>query len=323
MRALLNRVPLRDVLATLSEHGQPMSQSVRFCAQVYEDPVFEIAKEMAQQLQKVNSVLTVRERMRRLSGIPFEIDRRSSLSRDEFLDQYYAQNTPVILTDVCDRWPARELWSASYLIEKLGGVEVEVMNNCDADPNYEINADQHKFLMPFDEYAAKIDSTDRSNDLHLVADNRLLANPAAAVLWNDFELDLRYLAPDPGHEQAYLWFGPAATVTTLQHDTVNVLFNQVLGRKHFILIPALAIHRIYNHVGVYSRVDPVRPDLEKYPLFADAPQLHFDLEPGESVFVPAGWWHHVEALDQSISVSVTSFAFENQTEWLHPELSQE
>jgi hypothetical protein len=195
------------------------------------------------------------------------------------------------------------------------------MADRNSDPDYELNADHHKFVMPFDEYVAKIEAMGQSNDLYLVANNKLLEMEEARPLWDDFTLDRRYLRDDPNHSQAFFWFGAAGTVTPLHHDTVNVLFNQVDGWKHFTLIPSLQIHRIYNNVAVYSEVDPLNPDFERFPLFEDAQQIHLDIGPGESLFIPAGWWHHVEALEFSISISFTNFAFSNNIEWTHPTLT--
>jgi hypothetical protein len=46
-------------------------------------------------------------------------------------------------------------------------------------------------------------------------------------------------------------------------------------------------------------VDLRAPDLETYPRFADAfaAAQVAELEPGDVLFYPALWWHHVEALD--------------------------
>lgn len=38
-------------------------------------------------------------------------------------------------------------------------------------------------------------------------------------------------------------------------------------------------------------------------------------EPGELLFVPVGWWHQVEALEPSISVTFTCFAYPNRYSW--------
>jgi len=319
--ALMKGSPLAEVLGVLGAQGFPEGDSIRYCASLFDNPVFDAGRWTAEQLQKVNSVLTMRETMRSLSDVPLEVDRRSGLTQKEFLDEYYAQNRPVFMTDVCDRWPARSLWDSDYLVDKLGTVEVEVMAGRESDPNYEINANDHRFHMPFDEYAAKIRAASHSNDMYLVANNKLLATDAALPLWDDFDLDERFLGPDHKRTHAFLWFGPAGTVTPLHHDSVNVLFNQVDGWKHFILIPSLEIHRVYNNLAVYSAVDPLKPDLGQYPLFGDVQQLHLDVGPGQSLFIPAGWWHHVEAVEASISISFTNFAFSNEIEWHNPTIT--
>jgi hypothetical protein len=318
--ALMKGSPLAEVLGVLGAQGFFEGDSIRYSASLYDNPVFDAGRWMAQQLQKVNSVLTMREQMRALSDVPVDIDRRSGLTQKEFLDEYYAQNTPVFMDDICDKWAAKSLWSADYLLDKLGSTEVEVMAGRESDPKYEINANDHRFMMPFDEYVAKVKAAGRSNDIYLVANNKLLATPAALPLWDDFTLDERFLAPDPKRTHAFLWFGPAGTVTPLHHDSVNVLFNQIDGWKHLILIPSLEIHRVYNNLAVYSEVDPLKPDLDQYPLFADVQQIHLDVGPGQSVFIPAGWWHHVESLEPSISMSFTNFAFNNDIDWQNPNI---
>ncbi len=315
--ALMKGAPLAEVLGTLGAQGFPEGDAIRYTASLYDDPAMDAGRWLAQQLQKVYSVLTMREQMRALSDEPLEIDRRTGVSQKEFLDRYYAQNQPVLMTDSCDRWPALSLWNPAYLVEKLGSTEVEVMAGRESDPDYEVNSDEHRFMMPFDEYVAKIESA-RGNDTYLTANNKLLATEAALPLWDDFSLDERYLAPDPSRTRAHLWFGPAGTVTPLHHDSVNVLFNQVDGWKHIILVPSLAIHRVYNTIAVYSAVDPLKPDLDQYPMFADAQQYHFDVGPGQTLFIPTGWWHHVEATEASISISFTNFAFSNDIEWSNP-----
>lgn len=43
-----------------------------------------------------------------------------------------------------------------------------------------------------------------------------------------------------------------------------------------------------------------------------------DLEPGDAVLTPVGWWHHVEALEPSISVSFSGFRWPNAYPWYLP-----
>jgi ribosomal protein L16 Arg81 hydroxylase len=44
---------------------------------------------------------------------------------------------------------------------------------------------------------------------------------------------------------------------------------------------------------------------------ARPPVLECIIGPGEAVFIPVGWWHHVEALDATIGMSFLNFAAPN------------
>ena len=67
---------------------------------------------------------------------------------------------------------------------------------------------------------------------------------------------------------------------------------------------------------MYSSVDPERTD---YPAPRQFTFKRIVLEPGEALFIPAGWWHHVRALDVSISLAVNHFARPNNYDaWYQP-----
>ena len=90
---------------------------------------------------------------------------------------------------------------------------------------------------------------------------------------------------------------------------------QVAGRKKFRLIPSTQADFVYNREGVYSDVDCENPDASLYPKFRNATIIDVTVEPGEVLFVPVGWWHHVRALDVSMTISFTNFVFPNFFNW--------
>ena len=85
-----------------------------------------------------------------------EIERRHKLSRDEFLEDYYCANRPVIITGMMDDWPALGKWSLDYFAQKFGDREVEVQFGRDASGNYEVEREKFRRRMIFSHYIEKV-----------------------------------------------------------------------------------------------------------------------------------------------------------------------
>ncbi len=102
---------------------------------------------------------------------------------------------------------------------------------------------------------------------------------------------------------ASFWLGGPTSVSA-HFDFPDNLACVVAGRRRFTLFPPEQLHNLY--VGPIDRtpsgqmislVDFDAPDLQRFPRFAQAQQhaLIADLEPGDALFVPSMWWHHVRA----------------------------
>jgi hypothetical protein len=308
--SLLRGMPITEVIATMAAADIPEELAAAICGGVLMDPTFEAAKWAMGQLAKLESVLDVGHQLRDLADLKVEVARRKNVTQSEFLNEYYSTNTPVLLEDVCADWPARTLWTHDYLIERLGHAEVEVVSGRE-------DGIASVTRIRLRDYAGRMAAAWNPTGF-LMANNSLLADDAAAPLWNDFTLDSRYLEPDPTKTKTSLWFGSAGAVITLQQTTENILWHQVDGWHHVVLIAPTETHRVSNTTGVYSNVDPLAPDLERFPRFAKVQQLQVTIGPGDALFIPAGWWHHVTALEAGISILCTSFVFPNSFEWKHP-----
>jgi ribosomal protein L16 Arg81 hydroxylase len=97
----------------------------------------------------------------------------------------------------------------------------------------------------------------------------------------------------------------------LHHDSTNNMLVQIYGRKKLILIPAFQVQHLYNDTHVYSATDFPVIDLKCFPKMKNVTPIEVILHPGEAVFIPIGWWHCVESLGVSISVSFTDFNVKN------------
>ncbi|MCC6925220.1 cupin-like domain-containing protein [Novosphingobium sp.] len=109
----------------------------------------------------------------------------------------------------------------------------------------------------------------------------------------------------PRGTTARLWIGNRACVATQGDDLENVAC-VVAGRRRFTLFPPEQLANLY--LGPFeltpggtpiSMVHLTRPDLNRYPRFATALEaaVYADLEPGDALYVPYQWYHHVQAFE--------------------------
>lgn len=123
------------------------------------------------------------------------------------------------------------------------------------------------------------------------------------------------LEPSGGRE-GFFWMGPKGTLTPFHHDLTNNLLVQALGRKRVCLIAPWELRRMRNFVHCFSAL--TMEELERGGANVP-PHLDCVIGPGEALFLPIGWWHHVEALDVSITMSFTNFPVANDFSAGHPE----
>jgi len=267
------------------------------------------------QLKNMELQLDFYSKLEKLSPFYGTIERRSHLSSQEFLEKYYTQNTPVILTDILARWPAMSLWTPEYFKQKYGQVLVEVQVNRNSNPKYELEKSKHKKVMPFAEYVDWVLTGGETNDYYMVATNENLFKAELKDLLKDIIPWPEYLDRSANSCKPYLSFGPAGTITPLHYDPLNLFLAQIYGRKLVKMISPNQKHLVYNHASAYSEVDLNNIDYAKYPRFKDVNLIEIILNPGEVLFLPVTWWHYVKALEISISINLTNFIWPNNYNW--------
>jgi hypothetical protein len=99
-----------------------------------------------------------------------------------------------------------------------------------------------------------------------------------------------------------LWVGgPLKTQT--HNDRDHNLACVIAGRRRFLLFPPEQVANLYvgplDNPPPLSLVDPEQPDYDRFPKFREAMQAAVvaHLGPGDAIFMPKYWWHHVTSLD--------------------------
>lgn len=101
-----------------------------------------------------------------------------------------------------------------------------------------------------------------------------------------------------------IWIGNRA-VTATHHDMVSNIAVVVAGSRRFTLFPPDQVVSLY--IGPFeftpagtpaSLVDPEAPDLDRFPRAGEvmAHALTAELGPGDALYIPHMWWHHVRSL---------------------------
>lgn len=112
-----------------------------------------------------------------------------------------------------------------------------------------------------------------------------------------------------------LFTGGQGAITHMHFDidVSHILHTQFVGRKRVLLFPYKEQHKLYRKpFEVLSLVDfsnyydaeKSKVDYEKFPALKNAEGYDFILEHGDTLFMPAGYWHHMEYLDSGFAMSL-------------------
>jgi len=100
-------------------------------------------------------------------------------------------------------------------------------------------------------------------------------------------------------KQVHLFVGSRCTLYHCHFDLQPNLHVQLIGRKRFILFPPEAWRSLYpfpvhHEYDRRARVNLDAPDEAAHPGCTDVRGVVVELEPGELLYIPPGWWHHVQ-----------------------------
>uniref|UniRef100_A0A0D9X9L2 JmjC domain-containing protein n=1 Tax=Leersia perrieri TaxID=77586 RepID=A0A0D9X9L2_9ORYZ len=221
-----------------------------------------------------------------------QIQRRSCISLEAFIRDYFLCESPVILSGCIDHWPARTKWKDIRYLEKIAGdrnIPVEVGKKY-------VSSEWKQELITFSQFLERMWSSDCSANLTYLAQHPLFDQ--IKELREDIMIP-EYCNAGGGELQTLnAWFGPDGTVTPLHHDLHHNLYAQVLGRKYFRLYSATSSDDLYPHSETMfsntSQVDLDNIDINKFPRTGEVEFMDGILEEGDLLYIPPRWWHYMD-----------------------------
>mmetsp|Transcript_41823 Transcript_41823/g.69853 ORF Transcript_41823/g.69853 Transcript_41823/m.69853 type:complete len:855 (-) Transcript_41823:334-2898(-) len=223
------------------------------------------------------------------------------------LEYFFNIGRPVILTNFTPEWKAYENWVPERLKEKYGRFTVNVQKGRSSNTNFETQQHLLRRDLNFADFIDSVMKNEKKNDLYLTANNNLLHKPEMRGILGDMDpFYSGFLTVDP--TQTHFWFGGSGTKTPLHFDPISLFHTHIKGRKLWTLWPPEMAPYLYHREKVYSEVDSYNPDHEKYPLYKYAFRTKEMIGPGETLFIPTGWWHTVDSLETpTVTLSATSW----------------
>ncbi|HEY7789135.1 MAG TPA: cupin-like domain-containing protein [Vicinamibacterales bacterium] len=218
-----------------------------------------------------------------------------------------AQGQPLVVTGAMEQWPALRLWDYAYLRD------AEVKNG---SPLPVFHASRRGMPMrpleqwlPLSEIVERLWNTRPADpfpegSLFYAKQRGLQDFPG---LLRDVRRPLFY----PDHlVEVNLWLGGAGCSSPLHFDYVDNLMCQVRGERRVLLYAPGQGRALYPAYALREPTDESTPphfslvgnphtaDPAAFPRFADVRPAHdLRLGPGEMLYIPPYWWHHVEITD--------------------------
>ncbi|WP_198144038.1 cupin-like domain-containing protein [Gilvimarinus agarilyticus] len=225
------------------------------------------------------------------------------------LQEVFASDSPVKLKGLVSEWPAvkaargsaEELFS--YLKQFDAHLPLTVYSGRDPDePKIGYNADFSGYT--FDRGVAQLEKI--LKQLAIGQERALYIGSSLVDHWlpgfrSSNDIDLGVVKPTVN-----FWLGNETTIAA-HNDSPDNIACCVSGKRRFTLFPPEQIKNLYlgpvdqtPSGRPISLVDFDCPDLQRFPGFSEAlnQSLECVLEPGDAIYIPSLWWHHVKGVDK-------------------------
>jgi len=246
------------------------------------------------------------------------LERVINLDQRAFNENYFRPARPVIIEQGAVNSKAHQLWSLSYLKEKLQGCQIVVHHNKNGFYDHIQSVRPNlveRLSMPFEQAVDKIE-TEPEGTWYL---QQASIDHELPPLKDDLE-KLPWCEKFTKTHARNFWLGSENCVTPLHFDHFPNFLIQIRGRKALTLFSPSDSKLLYPNPASpsVSQVDIEAPDYLAHPLLHNATAFHLELSPGDVLYMPSGWWHQTRSLETNISVNIWWAPFFSWINLTHP-----
>src|SRR5581483_4257080 len=236
---------------------------------------------------------------------------------------------PVLWRGIGSEWNCTRNWTLAGLAQRFAGRRIRARATDDGiEWFFRFDLSQYQ-LLPFEDYINSILRTspgDRNRPPYArniwITDDPVCSD-WAGVLLDDCPISSWF--PGTQLNSYNLWIGAVAQKSSIHNDPYDNLNVQIIGKKKVILFAPEQHENLYPeflHSRLWaSRIDPDRPDLERFPKFAGARGFAGELSPGDVLFIPKYWWHSFSAAEAALNINRWIYSEAERQECWHEQPS--
>lgn len=233
-----------------------------------------------------------------------QIDRVKTITKEDFIKNYFKPQKPVVIERFIEDWPAFKKWNLEYMKEIAGDKIVPLYDDRPVDFKDGFNEPHAKMKMA--DYVDLLKK--KPTKFRIFLWNVLKEVP---VLQKDFtypDFGLRLMKGLP-----MLFFGGTDSYTFMHYDIdlANIFHFHFEGKKEIILFDQQQNKHLYKvPYSLITRedIDFSNPDFEKWPELKKAIGFKTHLEHGEVLYMPEGYWHYMKYITPGFSMSLRAIA---------------
>ena len=233
-----------------------------------------------------------------------EIPRVKSISKIDFRRHYLKPQKPVVIENFDGQWPAHTKWSLKYIKEVAGEKIVPLYD--DRPVHHDDGFNEPHAEMKMADYIDLLESEPTKFRIFLW--NALKEVPS---LQNDFnypDFGIRLLKHVP-----MLFFGGTNSHTFMHYDIdlANIFHFHFDGKKKCILFDqkqSKYLYKVPHALITREDINFSNPDFTKWPALKHAQGWTCELNHGEVLYMPEGYWHYMKYVTPGFSMSLRAIA---------------
>ncbi|MDX1326371.1 MAG: cupin-like domain-containing protein [Arenibacter sp.] len=233
-----------------------------------------------------------------------EIPRVLNIRKEEFINNYFKPQIPVVIQHCIEDWPAYKKWDFDYM-RKVAGDKIVPLYD-DRPVNSKDSFNEPHASMKMSEYIDLLQKEPTKYRIFLW--NILKEVPALQQDFKYPDFGLRLMKGLP-----MLFFGGKDSYTFMHYDIdlANIFHFHFVGKKEVVLFPQTEnryLYKVPHSLITHESIDFSNPDFKKWPALQYASGFKTELNHGEVLYMPEGYWHYMRYITPGFSMSLRAVA---------------